>query len=163
MRASKSLARNHFDDVELAATIVMSRNGMTPDALAPGEYNQIKQALLRAGIDLSQALRDRYDGDFTYEPGDKFLKMQPSLPASVIPTHVRLALGDQPAAPTVPAGPLLSECGKSLREKQIATGAWDGQTAARAGATFRLFAEICGAAKKWLSSLREHALLVLKY
>ena len=31
-----------------------------------------------------------------------------------------------------------------FRDRQVAVGAWDGQTAHQAGATFRLFIEVCG-------------------
>ncbi len=38
----------------------------------------------------------------------------------------------------------MSEAGAAFREAQVATSGWDKQTAHQAGATFRLFVEICG-------------------
>jgi integrase len=140
----QSLARNRFDAVDLATTIVMKRNGLSPEGLGPGEHNQIKQAILRAGIDVTQELRARYDGDFTYEPRDQLLKAtfassaQAPLPVQLPATVAALPEISPPTPPT------LSEVGAAFRGEQIAIKAWDRQTAAQAGATYRLFIEVCG-------------------
>jgi len=140
-----ALARNLFQNADAAATVVMARNGLSAGTLAPGEHNQIRQAILRAGIDLSKALRARYDGDFTYEPQDKFLKaklatLTPALNVSGDASNGHLSSPEV----TLSAGPPLSEAGKGFRAEQIATSVWDRQTAAQAGASYRLFLEVCG-------------------
>ena len=69
-----ALARNLFQNADAAAAVVMARNGLSAGTLAPGEHNQIRQAILGPASMFSKALRARYDGDFTYEPQDIFLK-----------------------------------------------------------------------------------------
>ena len=123
----------------------MARNGLSAGTLAPGEHNQIRQAILGPASMLSKALRARYDGDFTYEPQDIFLKTKLAAltPALNVPGD---ALNGHLSSPEVmpSAGPPLSKAGKAFRAEQIATSVWDRQTAAQAGASYRLFVEVCG-------------------
>lgn len=158
----QALARNQFDAVTLAATIAMKRNGIPGEALGPGEESQIRQAILRASIDLAQALRARYDGDFSYEPRDKLLRRGegPSRSSFQLPAASDLVDGSLQSlavpgeVPTRPAATLLasasgralllSEASAVFRREQTVTKAWDAQTASQAGATYRLFIEICG-------------------
>lgn len=158
-----ALARNRFRDIEFATSVVLARQGIDPETLGPGEHNQIRQAILRAGVDLAQELRARYDGDFAYEPKDKLLRIPtPAAPEHVspvttakdIPTITVFSDSLQPvaAAPLAsavqasasPDGPLLSVVGQEFRRDQHATKTWDAQTANQAGATYRLFIEVCG-------------------
>lgn len=102
--------------------------------------------MLRAGVDLAEALRGRYDGDFNFEPRDKLLKMQlvdpprssglPAEPADAKPATTRSA----EAAP----GPLMSQAGEAFRDRQVSTMSWDRQTSAQASSTYRLFIDVCG-------------------
>ncbi|GJD93127.1 site-specific integrase [Methylobacterium iners] len=162
-RHRSALARNQFEDVELATSVILRRQGITPESLGPGEHNQIRQAILRAGIDLAQQLRARYDGNFNYEPRDKLLQT----PIAATPKYVTsvTAAGaipsitvfsdslppvtDTPAVSKVQAsasldGPLLSVVGQEFRRDQHSTKTWDAQTANQASATYRLFIEACG-------------------
>lgn len=99
------------------------------------ERNQCKEAVHRAGIDLAEALKARYEGDFEFEPKSKLL---------------RQALGDT----LLPKGPIdpkqtettpepLSEAYPSFVEGQVKRG-WKQQTANQSRATYRLFIQICG-------------------
>ncbi|WP_018261578.1 site-specific integrase [Methylobacterium sp. WSM2598] len=157
-----ALARNQFRDIECATSIILLRQGIDPKTLGPGEHNQIKQAFLRAGIDLAQELRARCDGDFNYQPKDKLLQTSrltasehgPSLTIATATTAIT-ALSPflhpvrvTPSLPRVEAstsstGPLLSVVGQEFRRDQQATKTWDAQTANQAGATYRLFIEVC--------------------
>ena len=122
---------------------MLQKQRLPRSSLSREEIAQVKQAMLRAGADLAEALKARYDGDFNYEPRDKLLKLQladapqlgglPETPAPA--TTVQKA---------VEPGPLMSEVGKAFRERQIVTKSWDLQTAAQASATYRLFIDVCG-------------------
>jgi len=158
-----ALGRNRFQDLELATNVVLMRQGIVPESLGPGEHNQIRQAILRAGVDLAQDLRARYDGDFAYEPKDKLLRA--SRPAALehgppttgvvgpaalpSPPSALQQVAAVPPTPMIqasasPDGPLLSVVGQEFRRDQHATKTWDAQTANQAGATYRLFIEVCG-------------------
>jgi hypothetical protein len=54
-----ALARNRFEGITPAATIVLARNGISADTLGPAEIGQVNQAFLRASIDLTRDLRAR--------------------------------------------------------------------------------------------------------
>ncbi len=98
---------------------------------------------------LGEALKARYEGDFNYEPCDRLLKVQlTALDQSRTATFVGalnplLARSSVVATPAPSAEPL-SVVGATFRTTQIATETWDKQTAAQAGATFRLFVDVCG-------------------
>lgn len=146
-----ALGRNRFRDVDLATTIVLARQGIDPKTLGPGEHDQIRQAILRAGIDLAQDLRARYDGDFSYEPKDRLLRAPPSAllnpatgaagstsPAALQPAAAVPSDKEAQASPSFD-GPLLSVVAPEFRRDQQATKTWDAQTVNQAGATYRLF------------------------
>ena len=63
------------------AEMMLKRQGIAIRDLAPAEAAKAKQAMLRAGIDFSEALKARYEGDFNYEPRDKLLKATLADPA----------------------------------------------------------------------------------
>jgi integrase len=161
-----ALARNRFRDIEFATAVVLARQGINPETLGPGEHNQIRQAILRAGVDLAQDLRARYDGDFAYEPKDKLLRtpqlaaLEHEPPATGVtgpaaiptaPSALQPVAAAHPAHPAhmalasaSPDTPLLSVVGQEFRRDQHTTKTWDAQTANQAGATYRLFIEACG-------------------
>lgn len=99
--------------------------------------------MLRAGVDLAEALKARYDGDFNYEPRDKLLKLQLA-EAPQVESSPATPAPETTVPPPVGPGPLMSDAGKAFRERQIATKSWDLQTSAQASATYRLFVEVCG-------------------
>ncbi|ESX03693.1 integrase [Mesorhizobium sp. LSJC268A00] len=138
-----ALRKDDFEKANPAAQVVMARRNLSQADLGPGEYNQIRQAILRASIDIIGELRARQEGDYNYESKDKLVRTaldgstggglsQQTVP---LPTLVQ-------KAPNI--GPTFSEIAEAFRSDQIAIKNWDQQTASQARATYRLFAEICG-------------------
>lgn len=156
-KGREALAGNRLDEVAFVAEMMLKRQGIAIRDLAPADAAKAKQAMLRAGIDLSEALKARYEGDFNYEPRDKLLKAtltEPppkSWPVSAAPAAAATA----PAAAATTPVPREDDCalapkvpfedrGKAFRDQQVQTKRWDNQTAAQAGATYRLFVDVCG-------------------
>lgn len=156
-RGREALAGNHLDEAAFIAEAMLKRQGIAIKDLAPAEAARAKQAMLRAGIDLSEALKARYEGDFNYEPRDRLLKATLTEP----PAKAWPAPAATPMAATAPGAPAgapppgeddpapapefpFEDRGKAFREHQVQTKRWDNQTAAQAGATYRLFADVCG-------------------
>ncbi|TXM64826.1 site-specific integrase [Methylobacterium sp. WL12] len=135
----ESLRCNRLDDARLVTLSLLSKRKIPLDDLQPADFAQAKQAMLRAGINVAEALKARYAGDFNYEPTDKLLtaklaELQPvQAPAETTPAP-------EPAF----TGPLMSEVGETFRLKQAARKAWDAQTAFQARSTYRLFVDVCG-------------------
>jgi hypothetical protein len=132
-----ALARNQFADAAFVSDAMLRKHKLA-GTLNPAEIVQVRQAMLRAGIDLAEHMTARYEGDFNHEPRDKLLKAQladltarPTTPAQA---------GQAPA----PSGPVFSKLSQPFIDAQIATKAWERQTAAQAEKTFRLFVEING-------------------
>jgi hypothetical protein len=153
----QALGRNRFEVIDPAVGLILNRNGMARETLGSGEINQIYQACLRASIDLTQHLRARYEGDFAYEPKDKLLMaaLAGARLGSQAAPLARITTGTATAPshastdpdriePTGQTGVLFAEIGKAFRIEQAAISAWDAQTASQAGATYRLFVEVCG-------------------
>jgi hypothetical protein len=142
-KSKDSLACNRLEDASLVTEAIIRKQRLPRSSLSREEIAQVKQAMLRAGADLAEALKARYDGDFNYEPRDKLLKLQlaeaPQLGG--LPERAAPATTAQEA---VEPEPLMSEVGKAFRERQIVTKSWDLQTSAQAGATYRLFIDVCG-------------------
>ncbi|KQT77414.1 site-specific integrase [Methylobacterium sp. Leaf466] len=143
----EALACNRLEEAGFVASHMLKRQGIAAATLAPEELAQARQAMLRAGIDVAEALKARYEGDFNFEPGDRLLKLQLEArapkPSSTSHPPATPAAAPEPYAAFQEASPL-SVVGAAFRNTQIAIGAWDRQTAAQAGATFRLFTEVCG-------------------
>ncbi|KQP33277.1 integrase [Methylobacterium sp. Leaf104] len=156
-KGREALASNRLDEAAFVAESMLKRQGIAIRDLTPAEAAKAKQAMLRAGIDLSEALKARYEGDFNYEPRDKLLKAtltEPHAQASATPAAAAMAA----AAPVTPAASTppkkddpasasdvrFEDRGKAFRDQQVQTKRWDNQTAAQAGATYRLFADVCG-------------------
>lgn len=103
-----ALARNAFGDIEPATSFVLAMEGTKPENLSIGELNQINQALLRAGIDVTRQLRARFDGDFTQEPKDRMVRAAlsriPEPPAPTLFGSLR-ALREAPVQGEPQAGP----------------------------------------------------------
>lgn len=142
-QSKQSLAGNRLEDAAWMASGVLKKNEIAPSSIGPDGLAQVRQAMLRAGVDLAEALRARFEGDFNYEPRDRLLKLKidETLGGDVPIPEVE---PEPEPAPAVAPGLLMSIVGSEFRERQVAVGAWDGQTAHQAGATFRLFIEVCG-------------------
>jgi integrase len=153
-RSREALACNRLEEAAIVTEGMLRKQGIAPGTLPRGDLAQARQAMLRAGIDLAEAVRARYDGDFNHEPRDRLLKMKldelAASPVAPVQPTVSSPAPPPPCAPESPAprggtaGPPLSEVGAAFRDTQVATGAWDHQTAGQARATFRLFVEVCG-------------------
>jgi len=159
-RQRDALRRGDFDAVNLAAQVVMSRHEIVESELGPGEYNQIRQAFLRASIDIIEELRGRQNGDFNFDLRDSVLKaalaasIPTSAPAAPIATPMAFDgtsipfVEEPPHPPVAPVHakvvPPFEAVAEEFRLGRLATKTWDRQTAAQAKATYRLFAEICG-------------------
>jgi hypothetical protein len=63
-----ALRQNDFDKATPAAQIVMARHNMAESDLGPGEYNRIRQAILRASIDIIGLLTPIYSRLFAKKP-----------------------------------------------------------------------------------------------
>ena len=150
-KGREALAGNRLDEVAFVAEMMLKHQGIAIRDLVPAEAARAKQAMLRAGIELSEALKARYEGDFSYEPRDKLLKATLAEPSPKHwPTPARAPTADT-APPTAErdeavsvAEPTFVERGTTFRAQQVETKRWDNQTAAQAGATYRLFADLCG-------------------
>ena len=132
-----SLARNQFADAAFVSDAMLRKHKLA-GTLKPAEIAQVRQAMLRAGIDLAEHMTARYEGDFNHEPRDKLLRAQ------LIDIAVRPTAQPQAAQAPTPTGPLFSKLSQPFIDAQIATKAWERQTAAQAEKTFRLFVEING-------------------
>lgn len=139
----EALQQDNFDAVSPAAQVVMARHNMQENQLEPGEYNQIRHAILRASVDIISDLRARQDGDFNFHPRDKLLSAALENPAT---TTVSPVQDVTPRTSTIitRVEPTFVEIAEAFRADQLAIRSWDPQTTAQAGATYRLFAEICG-------------------
>ncbi|WP_156387727.1 site-specific integrase [Methylobacterium sp. Leaf399] len=148
-RAREALACNRLDEARFLTEGMLKKQGIVLRGLPPDDLARAEQAMLRAGIDAAEALKARYEGDFNYEPRDRLLKLQ--LDALNEGTTQTAQPKAQPTAQT-PAetkaetdkAPPFSVVGTKFRASQVATKVWDQQTAAQAGATYRLFVDVCG-------------------
>ncbi|MCJ7997025.1 site-specific integrase [Rhizobium cremeum] len=135
----KALGANRLHDGSWTAIEAARLQGLKWPDLAIEERHQCAEAVHRAGIDLSNALAARYEGDFNFEPKDKLLTR---------------ALRDDVVVPTTPSRPKtepavpgtlpLSDIYLDFIKRQVDRKDWRQQMAAQAKATYRLFIAICG-------------------
>ncbi len=144
-RAREALACNRLDEARFLAEGMLRKQGVVLKGLPPDDLARAEQAMLRAGIDAAEALKARYEGDFNHEPRDRLLKMQLEALDEGAPQAAKAA-PPQAAEMREPAtnAPLFSAVGAAFRASQVATKTWDNQTASQAGATYRLFVDVCG-------------------
>jgi hypothetical protein len=141
-QARTDLACNVFGNVYFIALAMMRKHNIEA-TLDKEEKNQLRQALLRGGIDLAEAVRARYEGDFNYEPRDKLLKQKiealfAASPATVPPkTSIR-----EPSR--APEGPTFTIVSADFVSKQKQLHRWENQTAAQNNKSYELFSAVCG-------------------
>jgi hypothetical protein len=132
--AKESLARNELAHGSFVAEAMLQKHRLS-EKLTNAERNQVRQAMLRAGIDLAEHIKARYEGDFNHEPRDKLLKAKieklVDIPATTSP-------------PAKPEGPKLSAVAHKFCADQVTTKAWERQTANQAIKSFALFIEANG-------------------
>jgi integrase len=150
-KTRRALAGNRLDEARVVTEAMLKKQGVACADLAPDDWRRARQAVMRAGIDLAEALKARYSGDFNYEPDDKLLRhtLTSSHAEQASPPSVAPAPPDPMSRATIPeahraAAPLLSTITESFIADQIASGAWERQTAAQSRATFRLLIDVCG-------------------
>lgn len=135
----KTLGSNTLETGQLTARIAAKLAGLDWAAMSDRERHQCKEAVHRAGIDLAQALRARYEGDYSFEPRDKLLKHV--LEPESAPSHRADAV--KPAS--VHANHrVMSSAYPHVVEDQVQRGNWTQQTANQAEASYELFVKICG-------------------
>lgn len=132
-----SLGGNTLDHGSDAARMSARLAGLSWDHLNEAERHQCKEVVHRAGIDLAEALKARYQGDFEFEPRSKLLRQALS---ELAPTAAPV----QQQQPEAQAEPLFSKVYPSYIESQLRRGEWRQQTGSQADATYRLFIQICG-------------------
>ncbi|UIN37312.1 site-specific integrase [Methylobacterium oryzae] len=147
-RNREALACNRLEEAGFVTNHMLSKQGIVGSDLNPTELARARQAMLRAGIDVAEALKARLEGDFNYEPRDRLLKAQlaarDAAPVPASPETVPEPRRTEPVATPPQPSEFLSAVGVAFRNTQIVTQTWDKQTAAQAGATFRLFVDVCG-------------------
>ncbi|MCJ2074385.1 hypothetical protein MKK68_01745 [Methylobacterium sp. E-016] len=144
-RNRDALACNRLEEAGFVTEHMLRKQGIAAADLSPADLAQARQAMLRAGIDIADAIKARYEGDFNFEPRDRLLKMRlESASEQPVPTASPAAASDPEPAVTQRQDDSLSVVGVAFRTTQVATGAWDRQTASQASATFRLFVDVCG-------------------
>ena len=74
-RTKQSLGGNQFADAAFVSEAMLRKHKLA-GTLKSNEINQVRQAILRAGIDLADHMKARYEGDFNYQPRDQLLKAQ---------------------------------------------------------------------------------------
>ena len=103
----RELGRGSLKAAELAAAAMIRRHSLE---LNEFEQSQLKQALMRAGLDVSSAIEARLSGDFNFEPRDGLLRRPGTRP---------------PAAPsrraTTPAWSMRSKQNVDRRDLSLAT------------------------------------------
>lgn len=159
-RTRRDLAGNNFMSADMVAASAIKKHGLT-GKLQDHEIAQIQQAMLRGGIDLADALRARYEGDFTFRPKDPLLTTEMACHPSIVTSAARApASANQAASPprhrlkgqvvgTASATQSDSEdlfetVTETFRQTQLRRRIWENQTALQARKTYSLFAEIAG-------------------
>lgn len=150
VKTRRALAGNRLDEARVVTEAMLKKQGIVCADLAPDDWQRARQAVMRAGIDLAEALQARYAGDFNHEPKDKLLRETLTESAADRGPPVSAASGLVAAAegmtarPRPATAPILSTVTEAFIADQVASGAWERQTAAQARATFRLLIDVCG-------------------
>lgn len=140
-RSRIDLASNAFDSVRMITGAMLARRFGIDAKFERSEVRRLEHAMLRAGIEVSETLRARWEGNFNYEPSDKLLaqalRETPSAPISnPAPPSVEV--------PSVVAGPTFSEAAELFREGQLRRKIWERQTYLQARATYSIFCDFAG-------------------
>ena len=173
-RSREALAEDRFGDAGLIAVRLLARQRVSTASFSVADWNRVRQAVLRAGIDVAEAMRARCAGDFVHErraprlrqildetgrPAGASAAAEPSAaPRAEAPgpaaQRAAAATAPMPACDVsepragvpdaAPAAPPLSALWPDFCGQQVASGGWEKQAASQARPSFRLFVEICG-------------------
>ncbi|RYY05008.1 MAG: integrase, partial [Alphaproteobacteria bacterium] len=61
-RNREALACNRLEEAGFVTAQMLNKQGIKPSSLSPAELSQARQAMLRAGIDVAEALKARHEG-----------------------------------------------------------------------------------------------------
>jgi integrase len=136
-RSRIDLASNAFGSVRQITAVMLARRYGTDAKYDKASARQAAQAMLRAGVEIAEALRARAEGDFNYEPRDKLLM-------AALAERPTAALPEAASAPPQPVGEVFSIEADRFRETQLRRGVWEKQTALQARKTYALFLEHFG-------------------
>lgn len=134
----EALARNELDRADGWVEALLAREKVSGD-LDVASRAKLQQGVLRAGRDVTEAMRKRYEGDFVHLPIDPLLAL-----ADAPSANSEALIVPSSQAPVVTGGPLFSERAELYRLKRLRLGTWDPQTALQARKTYALFHEVCG-------------------
>ncbi|WP_156653235.1 hypothetical protein [Methylobacterium sp. Leaf111] len=91
---------------------MLKKQGIICADLAPDDWQRARQAVIRAGIDLAEALQARYAGDFNHEPKDKLLH------ETLTPSHA-----EQASPPSITSAPPVPMSQATIPKPHRATAA----------------------------------------
>jgi integrase len=142
-RARTDLGANEFGTVAFITEAMLRKHNLAGQ-LDKADRDQLSQALIRGGIDLAEAVRARYEGDFNFEPRDKLLARK--VEALFAQPHASEQQTSAAPAETVAreTGPLFTKAAADFVAKQKLTRTWENQTAAQNEKSYELFEAICG-------------------
>lgn len=140
-QSRRDLATNNFASADLIAALMIQKHGLAGQ-IEIADVRLVQQAMLRAGCDLADAVRARYQGDFNHEPRDKLLtaalgEIAPVVIGPASPQH-------EPEQPAPAAGRPFAAVAEEFRATQVRRKVWEQQTALQARKTYQLFAELSG-------------------
>ncbi|GGJ36151.1 site-specific integrase [Sphingopyxis bauzanensis] len=142
-RSRIDLANSAFGSVRSITSTMLARRFGQDVQVEKMDARRVSHAMLRAGIEVAEALKARAEGDFSYEPKDKLLVAV--LQGPVEPPQASVQPSDPlPIVPPAPAGPPFSEEAETFREAQLRRKVWEQQTGLQARKTYALFAEYFG-------------------
>ncbi len=147
-QARADLGANEFGSVAFISQAMLRKHKLAGQLDETGR-NQVSQALMRGGIDLAEAVRARYEGDFNFEPRDKLLARKVEALFAAPADSQSQAAGQ--AAPSEhgrqegrEAEALFAETAASFVTKQKQLRRWENQTASQNEKSYELFKAICG-------------------
>lgn len=156
-RTRGDLATSDFKSASMVAALAIKKHGLS-GTLQDHEIAQVQQAMLRGGIDLADALRARYEGDFTYLPKDPLLtkelakhpptgpdvQFKPDSGPAVSPGSQQSERQPKNGSTGHPIGENFEVVADTFRQTQLRRKVWENQTALQARKTYALFAETAG-------------------
>lgn len=141
-RSRIDLANSAFGSVRSITSTMLARRFGQDVQVEKMDARRVSHAMLRAGIEVAEALKARAEGDFNYEPKDKLLVA--ALQGPVEPPQASVQADPMPIVPSAPVGPPFSEEAETFREAQLRRKVWEQQTGLQARKTYALFAEYFG-------------------
>ncbi len=141
LQARKDLSSNVLGNVDIIAWAMMRKHN-TENLLGKDEKNQLKQALLRAGIHAAEAVCARYEGDFK----SRGTSCSSKKPRRYSPRQLRQYRQGHPSGNHPPAfdAPSFSTVSADFITRQKQLRRWENQTAAQNEKSYELFSVICG-------------------